>query len=356
MTAKRVAVAMSGGVDSSIAACLLKNQGYDVFGVTMLLVPYGNKAVDNAKQVTERLNIPHHVIDLSELFNERIIKPFCNEYSLGRTPNPCITCNYHIKFGALLDKAREMGADLLATGHYARIDKTAGGFRLLKGVDRTKDQSYFLYMLGQEQLEHILLPLGNLTKAEVKKTARELGLDSAVRHESQDICFIPRKDRDTFIRENIETQSGDIIDSGGKVIGKHKGLAYYTIGQRQGLRLASSGRRYIIKIEAVNNRVTLGTREQIFSKRLIANKLSWVSGIAPDVDNGITTKVRYKAPEAAVNLSLHDNYCKVEFEEPQWAVTPGQSIVFYLGEEVLGGGIIEDPEFLKRNDLLDNSL
>ena len=351
MTSKRIAVAMSGGVDSSITAYILKNQGHDVFGVTMLLSQYGHKAVDTAREVAGKLDIPHHIIDLSELFNERIVTQFCNEYSLGKTPNPCIFCNFYIKFGALLDKAKELGADFLATGHYARIDQIPTGFRLLKGFDPTKDQSYFLYRLGQEQLKHILMPLGSLTKGEVKKMARQSGIDSLIGHESQDVCFIPYNNHDGFIKEHVKTQPGDIVDTDGKVIGQHKGLAYYTIGQRQGLGLSSTGRRYIIKLDAANNRIMLGNCEQLFSGRLIADKLNWLSGNAPDCAGKITAKVRYKSPESAVRLKLLGNSCEVEFEQPQWAVAPGQSIVFYHGEETLGGGIIESSESLERNKL-----
>jgi len=354
MTSKRVAVAMSGGVDSSITAFILKNQGYDVFGVTMLLSQYGNKAVDTAREVACKLEIHHHVIDLSELFNEKIVAPFCDEYSLGKTPNPCIFCNFYIKFGALLDKSREMGADFLATGHYARIDETPTGFRLLKGVDPAKDQSYFLYRLGQEQLKHILMPLGGLTKVEVKKTAKKLGIDSIVGHESQDVCFIPNNSHEDFISKHVKTQPGDIVDSDGKVIGKHKGLAYYTIGQRQGLGLSSTNRRYIIKLDAANNRITLGNREQLFSKQLLANKLNWLSGNVPELSGEITAKVRYKSLEATVSLRLFDNSCEVDFEQPQWAIAPGQSIVFYRGEEVLGGGIIENSVVSERDKTCEN--
>jgi tRNA-specific 2-thiouridylase len=342
MTSKIAAIAMSGGVDSSVAACILKDMGYDVFGITMFLSQSGKKVVDTAKQVATKLDIPHYVIDLTEPFDEKIIEPFCHEHGRGKTPNPCIFCNYHIKFGVLLDRAIEMGADFLATGHYVRILETRDGFKLLKGIDFAKDQSYFLYRLRQEQLQYILTPLGGLTKAEVKKIASELTIDAIVGRESQDICFIPDNHYDEFISTRIKTEPGDILDINGKAIGRHQGLAYYTIGQRQGLGLVSTGRRYIVEIDSQNNTIILGDHDQLFQERLSANKLTWISGHRPQITSGITGRIRYRAVETPVKLRYRDDFCEVEFEQPQWAITPGQSIVFYSNEEVLGGGIIEN--------------
>ncbi len=356
MTSKRVAVALSGGVDSAVAAYILKEQGYNVSAITMVLSQYTNKSADSAIQIAERLKIPLNIIDLSQLFNEKIIMPFCNEYSIGRTPNPCISCNYHIKFGVLLDKAKEAGADFLAAGHYARVDKTLNGFRLLKGIDIAKDQSYFLYRLEQEQLKYILMPLGGLTKIEVKKKAKKLGFDSVIEQESQDICFIPENDKKGFIEKNIDTRAGDVIDTEGKLIGQHKGLAYYTIGQRQGLGLSASGRRYIVKLDAKNNSIVLGERELLFSKRLAVGYVNWTSRETPESLQGITAKIRYNAPESSVKIRFIDDFCEVEFKQPQWAITPGQSVVFYRKDEVLGGGIIESPVISERVNTYENNM
>ncbi len=351
MPKKRVAVAMSGGVDSSVAAAILKNQGYQVFGITMLLYSdYSHKVAEQARRVAERLAIPHYVIDFRESFSQQVIVPFCNEYVQGRTPNPCINCNHYVKFGALLNKSSDLGADFMATGHYARVESSQYGYHLLKGIDRTKDQSYFLYTLGQEQLEHLLLPLGHLNKAEVKRIALEMGLADAIRYESQDICFIPDNNLHSFIREHISSQPGDIIDTKGNILGRHKGLAYYTVGQRQGLRLTSNKRLYVLRLEAESNKLIVGSQDQLFTSQLFASHLSWISGKAPEKTDNITAKVRYKSPEVGAKLYLNKNTVEVYFAQPQRAIAPGQSIVFYRGKEVLGGGIIEYSEPAKSNE------
>jgi tRNA-specific 2-thiouridylase len=261
---------------------------------------------------------------------------------LGRTPNPCIICNQHIKFGLLLERVLEMGADYLATGHYARIEHSPNGYSLLKAVDPTKDQSYFLYTLGQRELQHLLLPLGNLRKVETRRLAAERGLPTSSRRESQDVCFIPDNDYRSFIAKHIPIKSGDIIDTEGKVLGKHNGLAQYTIGQRQGLGLASNERLYVLRFDVANNRLVVGTRDQLLSNRLFATKLSWVLGKAPQEPINITAKIRYKSPEAPIKLHLDDRVAKVQFLKPQRAIAPGQAVVFYQGDAVLGGGIIEN--------------
>ena len=340
----KVAVAMSGGVDSSVAALILKEMGYNVFGITMSISECSRNTVETAVQVAAKLGIAHCVVDLKKDFHKRVIEPFCHEYGLGRTPNPCILCNRHIKFGLLLDKAREMGANLLATGHYARILETCEGFKLFKGIDSAKDQSYFLYILQQEQLKHLMMPLGGLTKTEVKNIACELGIDTLIEHESQDICFIPNNGYDEFIGKNVDTKFGDILDIDGAIIGRHRGLAYYTIGQRQGLGLSSTGRRYIVRLDSANNTVMLGEREQLFLTKLRADKLIWISGNIPLYQEQIAARIRYRAPESPVKMRFLDDYCDVEFEQPQWAITPGQSVVFYREDELLGGGIIETPD------------
>jgi len=353
MAKKRVAVAMSGGVDSSLAAALLKEAGYDVIGLTMQIWPReteakakfggccGIEAVEDARRVAGKLGIAHYVVNLRDIFALKVISDFCQEYRLGRTPNPCIRCNQYIKFEALLQRAREIDANLLATGHYARIDRSADGYRLLRARELSKDQSYFLYTLGQIELEHLLFPIGNLSKAEVRKLAAEKGLPTAGRRASQDICFIPDNDYRLFIAEHVPLKSGDIVDTEGKILSRHRGLAQYTVGQRQGLGLASNQRRYVVGLDATNNRVVVGTKDQLLSSSLLACKLSWVSGTSPKERNGIKAKIRYKAPEVAVMLHLNDTGAVVHFDQPQSAITPGQAVVLYQGDVVLGGGIIE---------------
>jgi tRNA-specific 2-thiouridylase len=341
MTQKRVAVAMSGGVDSSVAAALLKEAGYEVSGIYMQLWPDHTYSTLAALEHTcQLLDMPLYRLDLEKEFQHMVVDYFCREYSLGKTPNPCIVCNQQVKFGLLLEKALEMGAEYLASGHYARIEQSSS-YRLRKAVDITKDQTYFLYNLGQEQLEHLLFPLGELNKEEVKRIATRLGLPSGSRHDSQDVCFIPDNDYRSFVAEHVSLKAGDIVDINGKVLGKHDGLARYTVGQRQGLGLASSEPLYVLELDAANNRLVVGTREQALHNALIASHLSWVSGEVPEVPVDITAKVRYKAPEVAAELHLKYNLAEVRFSEPQWAIAPGQSVVFYQGDVILGGGVID---------------
>ena len=342
MPGPRVAVAMSGGVDSSTAAAILKEKGYQVFGVTMHLSPNDpGDGIESAGAVASLLGIPHHVIDFRDVFAKRIISGFCREYQRGRTPNPCIFCNQHIKFGALLDAVRQMGAVYLATGHYARIERDSR-YRLLKGVDTAKDQSYFLYRLGQDQLKYLILPVGDKHKSEVKKLAAMLGLPAAERKESQDICFLPGNDYRSFLAQYMTFVPGDIVDTDGNILGRHDGLAGYTIGQRQGLRVSSKQKLYVLKLDMAGNRVLVGTEEHLLKDRLIAGDLSWIAGEAPAANFLAMARVRYRSVEAIATVHLEDNRAKVRFEQPQRAVAPGQSIVFYRGDDVLGGGIIED--------------
>jgi len=281
-------------------------------------------------------------MNFKDIFAQRVIADFCEEYSLGRTPNPCVICNQRIKFGLLLDKVLGMGADYLATGHYARIEQSPDGCRLLKAVDPAKDQSYFLYTLTQRELQHLLLPLGDLHKVEVRRMAAERGLPTADRRESQDICFIPDNDYRSFIAKHIPSKPGDIVDTNGKVLGEHNGLAQYTVGQRHGLGLASNERLYVLRLDAANNRLVVGIEDELLSDRLLATELSWVSGKAPRQPIDVTAKIRYQSPEAAAELHLNDGVAEVNFRQPQKAIAPGQAVVFYQGDAVLGGGIIED--------------
>jgi tRNA-uridine 2-sulfurtransferase len=341
---ERVFVAMSGGVDSAITAHLLKESGYDVQGIHLelsaseMLSPETEH--NDLDKTCRMLGIPLHYLHAGVDFKEKVIDYFCEEYNHGRTPNPCICCNRNIKFGLLLDKVREMGGDFLATGHYARVDNTDAGYRLLKGVDRSKDQSYFLYGLGQIELRYVRFPLGGLHKAQVKKLAAELNLPAAVRQESQDICFLPDGDYRAFIAKRVVSKPGDIIDSEGKVMGRHKGLAYYTVGQRQGLGISSKEPLYVIRLDSANNQLIIGTGEMLLKKSLNAYNLSWISGEAPKEVLEITCKVRYRAPEARASLEVNNEVAEIRFESPQRSIAPGQSAVFYQGEAVLGGGII----------------
>ena len=343
MPEQKVAVAMSGGVDSSLAAARLKQAGYNVFGIYMQLWSGQNlePTVSDLEHTCQILDIPFYHLDLEAEFHRLVIDYFCREYGLGRTPNPCIVCNQHIKFGLLLDRALEMGAEYLATGHYARIESTPGGYRLLKAADQSKDQSYFLYTLGQRQLEHLLFPLGELSKQKVRRLAAELGLPASSRRDSQDVCFIPDNDYRSFITERIPLKVGEIVDITGKVLGRHSGLARYTVGQRHGLGLTSSKQLYVLKLDAANNRLVVGTRDQLLHNGLTFTKPSWVSGEAAKESTTITAKVRYKAPEVAAELHPSDSMAEVRFITPQSAIAPGQSVVFYHGDVVLGGGIID---------------
>jgi len=344
MPQKRVVVAMSGGVDSSLAAALLKEVGYEVSGVYMQLWsnPDRERPISDLEHTCQILDIPLYKLNFETELQSLVIDYFCHEYSLGRTPNPCIACNRHIKFGLLLDRVLQMGADYLATGHYARIDQSPDGYRLLKAVDQTKDQSYFLYTLGQKELQYLLLPLGDLRKVEVRGLAAKLSLSTHARCDSQDVCFISDNDYRSFLASRIPFQAGDIVDTEGNVLGKHHGLAQYTVGQRQGLGLASNRRQYVLKLDATSNRLVVGTKDQLLSDSLIAGNLSWVSGKAPSEPIDITAKVRYKSPEAAARLHVKNGVANVQFYQPQRAIAPGQSVVFYQGAVVLGGGIIKD--------------
>jgi len=351
MPSKRVAVAMSGGVDSSVAAALLVAAGYEVVGVTMQIWPSnepafggccGLEAVEDAKRVAYQLGFPHYVMNLRDVFAQMVIDDFCREYNLGRTPNPCIRCNQYIKFDTLLERIKELDASFMATGHYAGIEPSSAGYHLLKAVDRNKDQSYFLYTMGQKELKHLLLPLGNLHKAEVRELAAKLNLPVSVKRDSQDICFIPDGDYRLFIAGRVSLRPGDIANTDGKVLGRHEGLARYTVGQRQGLGLTSNTRLYVTRLDTAGNKLVVGTKAQLLSDALIASKLSWVSGKALNEHINVTAKVRYKSPEAAARLHLNNGVAEVQFYQPQWAITPGQSVVFYQGDVVLGGGIIQD--------------
>ncbi len=348
MSGERVVVAMSGGVDSSLAAAILKEQGYEVIGVTMRLWPGEGRddccrleAVDMARSVADRLDIRHYVLDFKDVFQETVIADFCTEYSRGRTPNPCIVCNQSIKFGALLQRAFELDAAYLATGHYACIESSADGYRLLAAADLAKDQSYFLYRLEQRQLRHLLFPIGHLKKTVVRKMAADMGLAPAGLRESQDICFIPDGDYRSFIARRILLKPGDITDTKGHLLGRHKGLPLYTVGQRQGLGLAASRRLYVLRLEPEANRIVVGSAEQLLISRFTAGNLHWISGRTEEPGNSIMARIRYRAPDVPVKLKISNGGAEACLSQPQPAVTPGQAVVFYRGEVVLGGAIIK---------------
>lgn len=348
MSFKRVCVAMSGGVDSTGAALLLLRQGYDVFGVTLRLRPDcpGSREpeIDNARAAAAALGIPHLVLDLRALFQTAVIDRFVSEYIRGRTPNPCLYCNRAVKFGALLDWALEQGADALATGHYAgaAFDGASGRWQLLRGRDRRKDQSYFLYQLTQRQLSHLLLPVGQYEKPALRALAAEAGLESAHRADSQDICFIPEGDYAAFLEHcGAELLPGDFVDREGRVLGRHRGLPCYTTGQRKGLGISADAPLYVLGKDPAANTVTLGPDSALYTRELTAEAPNWISIPALRGPTAVTAKTRYSQREAAaVAEPLPEGRVRVVFQEPQRAVTPGQAVVFYDGEIVVGGGTI----------------
>jgi tRNA-uridine 2-sulfurtransferase len=350
---KRVLVGMSGGVDSSVAAALLREQGYDVVGVTMRLWALDRDAAlpgrqhccsvddaDDAREVAGMLGIPHYVLNFEQAFASRVVDHFVREYRRGRTPNPCVACNEHIKFRALLERARALDADYLATGHYARRLRRAGCYELLRAVDHEKDQSYVLYMLGQAELARVLFPLGPYTKAEVRSLARRLGLPVADKPDSVEICFVPDNDYRGFLRGRIPRQPGQIVDSAGSVLGVHDGVAGYTVGQRRGLG-AFGDARYVIELEPESERVIIGSADELYSTALQAERVHYVAGVPPAAGSAAEVKIRYKATPAAATLHPNAGGVEVRFEQAQRAVTPGQAIAFYDGDTVLGGGTIE---------------
>jgi len=355
MTKGRVGVALSGGMDSSVAALLLKEAGYEVMGVHARLwnSPSSEQQEQQAQNICRILNIPFHTVDLRKQFDLCVVDYFSQEYKRGRTPNPCIACNQQIKFGLLLSQALSLGANFLATGHYARIEHSEDGYHLLKAADLSKDQSYFLYTLTQEKLKHLLFPLGSYTRTEVKQIAKRAGLSIAFKP-SQDICFVAEKNYRTFLSQRFLGTPGDMVDGQGKVLGRHQGMAFYTIGQRHGLGLASGKLLYVIRIEAEHNRIVLSEARDLYSGKITATKLNWVAGKPLLGPITAAAKIRYisRAAEATLFPARHcdpersegEAISDIWFPQPQWAVAPGQAIVFYKGDEVLGGGVIESAQ------------
>jgi tRNA-specific 2-thiouridylase len=356
----RVVVAMSGGVDSSLTAALLVHQGYDVIGVTMQIWENYHEeedpehrgccslsAVNDARHVAEKLGIPYYVLNFRQMFRTNVIDYFIREYGRGKTPNPCIACNRYVKFEGLLKKAVGLGAKYVATGHYARIifDEHSNRYLLLKGLDQSKDQSYALYHLNQHTLQHFLMPLGTYEKTETRRLAAELGLPVANKPESQEICFIPDDNYKRFLAEKAphSLKPGNIVDLAGHVLGRHQGLPLYTVGQRKGLGLAAGKPLYVVALDTKTNTVVVGDNDDVYADELIAGDLNFIA-----IDNltepmTVTAKIRYSAPAAeAVIYPLADHEVRVKFLKPQRAVTPGQSVVFYSDDIVVGGGNIKE--------------
>ena len=350
-------IAMSGGVDSSVAAHLMAEAGYDCIGCTMRL--YENDMVgkdlldtccslentEDARSVTETIGIPYHIFHFEHLFREEVIEPFVRSYEQARTPNPCIDCNRCLKFDHLFQKMNELGCDVLATGHYARtdFDEVSGRWQLRKAADASKDQSYVLYTLTQEQLAHVRFPLGDMEKTETRALAGEKGFRNAEKHDSQDICFVPDGDYAGFIERYTGTiyPEGNFVDTEGNVLGHHKGIIHYTLGQRRGLGIPAASRLYVTKIDPVANTVTLGQNEDLFRRELLAKQVNLISMDRLDGDVRVHAKIRYKHVEQPATVSQVDaDTIRVVFDEPQRAITPGQAVVLYDGDAVVGGGVI----------------
>jgi tRNA-specific 2-thiouridylase len=349
-------VAMSGGVDSSTAALLLTEQGYEVIGVMMRLWAESAadgpsehnrccspEAVEDARQVADQLDIPFYLVNYVRPFKEQVVDYFIQEYARSRTPNPCLMCNRHIKFGRLLAQARALGANYLATGHYARIHHAKGHFQLLRGRDAQKDQSYALYMLGQMELAHATFPVGKYTKEQVRTLAAERDLAVADRAESQDLCFLADGDYRRFLRERAPQalRPGPIVDRSGRVLGEHEGLALYTIGQRRGLGISAPQPHYVLDLDPSRNVVVIGTADELGQRELLAEEVSYVAGKPPPKPLDVTAKIRYQAREAPARwIPLGNGQARVIFDYPQRDITPGQGVVAYRGEVLIGGGII----------------
>lgn len=346
---------MSGGVDSSVAAALLVDQGYEVIGMMMRLWSEGGDQtapanrcctpdqMADARRVADRLGIPFYVVDVRRHFRQAIVQFFLDEHEAGRTPNPCVECNRQIRFTYLLERALAMDADFLATGHYARKEKTAEGYILKQGVDSQKDQSYVLHTLRQDQLARVLFPIGEFTKDEVRDIARRFGLLVASKQESQDLCFLNDGDYRRFIREHSVHmyQPGPILDENGHELGRHEGLPFYTIGQRKGLGIAAAEPLFVLRKDPARNALIVGQREALGVDELVAEKVNWISGTIPAAPIRAQVKIRYKAtPIPAIVAPLDRDSAHVQFEEAAFGVTPGQAAVFYDGPTCLGGGLI----------------
>ncbi|HPL52732.1 MAG TPA: tRNA 2-thiouridine(34) synthase MnmA [Bacillota bacterium] len=356
---KRVVTGMSGGVDSSVAAYLLKQQGYDVIGVTMQIWQDKSKAtlereggccslsaVEDARRVCDKLGIPFYVMNFKQIFEKKVIDYFVDEYLMGRTPNPCIACNRFIKFDALLERAKALEAEYVATGHYAKVmyDEDYKRYIIRKSDSPLKDQTYVLYNLTQDQLGHILMPLGDYNKEQVREIARELGLRTANKPESQEICFVEDNNYGRFINERRgdEIKPGMFVDVRGNKLGNHKGIAHYTVGQRKGLGISIGKPLYVVEIIPEKNLVVLGDETEVFGRELRASQMNYIAFEKLEEPIDVKAKIRYSAREAdAKVIPMGNKRVRVVFEEPQRAITPGQAVVFYQGDVLVGGGTIE---------------
>ncbi len=349
---KTVVVGLSGGVDSSAAAALLLDQGYDVIGVTMRHLPAettnsccGLDAIVDARRVAKKLGIKHVLVDVERPFFEKVIAPFEEAYLGGDTPNPCALCNRHIKFGAMWDWAKSQGADYLATGHYVRVREQDGLYQLLRARDHAKDQSYLMYTLSQADLAHLLFPLGDLTKAESRQIAESRSLATAHKPDSQELCFVPKNDYQGYLKEHRPeaVKTGEIVDREGTVLGTHQGIAFYTVGQRRGLNVSSREPRYVVGLEAGTNRVVVGSREDALKRSVVLRNVSYVSGKTPEFPVWGNAKIRYNMePEPARWIPTNDG-AEIEFDQPQWAISPGQVAVLYQDDVLVAGGKITKP-------------
>ncbi len=352
MSPKRVCLAMSGGVDSAAAALLLRQQGYEVHAVTLRLRPGDQRSgvcgsgddIALAQKLAAAMGIEHTVLDLCDLFRDTVMANFTAEYARGRTPNPCVDCNREIKFGALMDWALDHGMDALATGHYARVDydEATGRWRLLRGLDRRKDQTYFLFQLTQFQLAHLLLPVGGYEKSGIRALAAGHGLENAQKPDSQDICFVPDGDYAAFLeRQGMALRPGNFVDQTGRVLGPHRGMERYTTGQRKGLGVSAGAPVYVLRKDLASGDVVLGPDSALYTHTLTAERMNWISIAELTEPMAVTAKTRYSQHEAeAVLYPLPGGAVRAEFREPQRAITAGQAAVFYDGEAVVGGGII----------------
>ena len=347
----RVVVAMSGGVDSSVAAALLVEQGYEVIGIMMRLWAEGENrccapdAVDDARRVAARLGIPFYLVNYEAEFRDCVVDYFVREYSRGRTPNPCLACNRHIRFDRLLRRALSLDADHLATGHYARVEEGGDGYRLCTGLDAAKDQSYVLYMLGQEVLGQVLFPLGDYTKSQVREMARQRGLPVAEKDESMELCFVADDDYRRFLQVHApqSVRPGPILDTQGREIGQHQGLPFYTVGQRRGLGIAAPEALYVIDLDTDRNALVVGPARELGRDVLVARDVHYVRDEAPAGPVRVQAKIRYKANLAEATWTpLPEGRARIQFDAPLRDITPGQAAVAYQGETVLGGGIIEE--------------
>lgn len=358
MNKKRIVVAMSGGVDSTTVAALLKKEGYEVIGITMQLLDYGAAEggccsldhVVDARRAADQLDIPHYVVNFTEEFKNYVLTDYVEKYKSGKTPIPCVLCNQHVKFDLLMKRALELGADYLATGHYARIEKGDGSaLTLNKACDESKDQTYFLYTLTQKELKRLMFPLGALAKDEVRELAKEMNLRQADKPDSTGVCFVPTGNyRDFLISRSAFTErEGEIINTEGKVLGSHKGVFSFTVGQRRGLGIATGKPMYVTEIEPDTNRVIVGEEDRIYGTKLLAENLTWVNSayitdmLADKVRVKAKVRYRHRASDAFVTMN-NETGALVEFKDPQRAITPGQAVVFYDEDKVLGGGWIKE--------------